>query len=156
MRVVGMDAGSCRRSFRGGPAGGSKVRDLSRAIGPPGEFGGRNLRILLQSRSSQKATSTKNSCATPPINLSALPTRRPAAHSAIDIFVDRSGLRIVIFSGLPSIPKPSEGGCGHVDDNYDEDLLTPDSKGICGQTSVKESPDDQIQAALAQALHTDE
>lgn len=63
---------------------------------------------------------------------------------------------IVVFSSLLSIAKPSESGSEDVDDVYDEDVLTRDSEGIGRPTSLKELPDDEIQATVARALRTDE
>ena len=63
---------------------------------------------------------------------------------------------LVLFIGLLAVPKPSQKEPSDVDDDYDEDAPTPDSKGICRQMNMKELPDDNIQAALAEALRSEE
>jgi len=63
---------------------------------------------------------------------------------------------IVVFSSLLSIAKPSESGSEDVDDVYDEDVPTPNSKGTGLETSLKELSDGEVQATFARALRTDE
>jgi len=81
------------------------------------------------------------------------PPRRPLLNSYSWIV---AGVLLVLFIGLLAIPKPSVKGPGDVGDDYDEDAPTPDSKGMCRQMNMKELPDDKIQAALAEALHSEE
>jgi len=66
-----------------------------------------------------------------------------------------AAILLLLFIGLLAVPTPKSREPGDVEDDYDEDAHTPDSKGICTQSSIKQLPDDDISKALERALSSD-
>lgn len=80
------------------------------------------------------------------------PPKRPILNRYSWIVV---AILLFLFIGLLAVPTPKSHKSGEVENDYDEDAPTPDSNGICTQSSMKQLPDDDISKALETALSSD-